>query len=295
VHLVRSLFYLTFFLFFSTKGKAQQDPFLSASDALMSLKSKRLQKNTQLKATGRQLTWEQFLSIKPDQIQAFDAGFTADSISWVFTVDDHTIALSFPNDIALVLGLDRAALQEKLLEQFRKEGARHQFTAEKSAIKPDSLCDTIWIKSNTRYGFLNGLQALTPRDSLPVCCMRYPVASAVSAINDTADCDGLFPVVLVHNRYGNKRDTVLTTLPDLMRISEATRWTKWFTRDSEGLLVLLQHPYLGFDHMLYLKPEVQNGSSYWHAELHAYIPSHNVRNLYGTHKQKKGAERFVIK
>ena len=121
------------------------------------------------------------------------------------------------------------------------------------------------------------------------------MASAVSAINDTSQCDGLFPMVLVHNRYGNKRDSVLCTLPDLIRITGALTWPKWFARDAESLLVMLQHPYLGFDHMLHLKLKVLNGSSYWNAELHAYIPSHNIRNLYGTHNQKKRAERFVIK
>jgi hypothetical protein len=291
VRLIRSLFHVSLILFFSAEGKAQQEPFLSSYDALLALKSQRLQKNTQLKSTGRQVSWEQLLKFKPEQISTFNAGFNTDSITWVFSVDDQMITLSFPNDIALILGYDRSELQEQLLEKFRKEGSRQLLTA----IKPDSLCDTLWIKTNSRYTFLNGLQALNPENSLPVCCLRYPTASAVTAINDTVNCDGLFPLVLVHNRYGNKRDTVLSTLPDLMRISGASAWVKWFARDSEGLLVLLQHPYLGFDHMLYLIHKEQNGVPYWLAELHAYIPSHNVRNLYGTYNQKKGAERFVIK
>lgn len=291
MRLVRSLFQLTLILFISAKGKAQQEPFLSSYDALMALKSTRLQKNAHLKTTGIKVSWDQVLIVKPDQIDAFSSGFTSDSITWEFTIAGEPIVVTFPNDISLVLGVDRSELQEQLLERFRHESNQHQL----SGAKPDSLCDTLWVKTNSRYAFLSGLEVINPGDSLPVCCLRFPMASAVSAINDTAQCDGLFPMVLVHNRYGNKRDSMLCTMTDFIRITGASTWSKWFARDAESLVVLLQHPYLGFDHMLYLQPEMQNGASYWNAELHAYIPSHNIRNLYGTHKQKKGAERFVIK
>ncbi len=291
MRLTSLLFFVTLSLFFSAKGKAQNEPFLSSSDALSALKSQRLQKNTLLKSNNRQVSWEQVLNLKPEQVVAFKAEFTADSITWEFALDLQTITVSFPNDIALLLGFDRSELQKQLLERFHENGNRHQI----AVLQTDSLCDTLWIKSNSRYAFLNGLQVLNPSDSLPVCCLRFPMASAVSSINDTALCDGLFPLVLVHNRYGNKRDTVLTTIPDLIRICGATTWEKWFARDAESLVVLLQHPYLGFDHMLFLKPEARLETTVWLAELHAYIPSHNVRNLYGTHNQKKGAERFVIK
>ncbi|MFN5370892.1 MAG: hypothetical protein ACK5B6_05445 [Bacteroidia bacterium] len=291
MRLIRSLFQLTLILLFSAKGKAQQEPFLSSYDALLAIKSQRLQKNAHLTTAGRKVSWDQIRIIQPDQIDAFNASFTADSITWEFTIADENLAITFPNDISLVLGVDRSELQEQLLERFRHESNQHQL----SGAKPDSLCDTLWVKTNSRYAFLSGLEVINPGDSLPVCCLRFPMASAVSAINDTAQCDGLFPMVLVHNRYGNKRDSMLCTMTDFIRITGASTWSKWFARDAESLVVLLQHPYLGFDHMLYLKPEMQNGAAHWNAELHAYIPSHNINNLYGTHNQKKGAERFIIK
>jgi hypothetical protein len=292
VRLIRSLFQLTLVLFISAEGKAQQEPFLSSYDALLALKSQRLQKNAHLKTSGRKVSWDQILVIQPDQIDAFNASFTEDSITWEFTIADENLAITFPNDISLVLGVDRSELQEQLLDRFRNISNRQELA---TVTSPDSLCDTLWIKTSARYAFLSGMEVINTRDSLPVCCAQFPMASAVSAINDTANCNGLFPMVLVHNRYGNKRDSVLCTMPDFMRITGASTWSKWFARDAESLVVLLQHPYLGFDHMLYFKPEMQNGAAHWNAELHAYIPSHNISNLYGSHNQKKGAERFIIK
>jgi hypothetical protein len=121
------------------------------------------------------------------------------------------------------------------------------------------------------------------------------VASAINSINDTANCNGLYPVSLIFNRYGYKRDTVQTNIASIMRITGAVDWEKWFAVEDEEVTVMLQHPYFAFDHMLFLKLQSADGAGRWIGEMHSFIPSHNLVDLYGKFVQKEGAEQFEIK
>ena len=152
------------------KGKAQQEPFLSSYDALMALKSSRLQKNAHLKTTGVKDTWDQILNLKPEQIDAFNAEFTSDSINWQFVIAGQSIVVTFPNDISLVLGADRSELQEHLLERFCETVNKHPVISQ----KPDWLCDTLWVKTNSRYAFTRfALRYIVGKDKLALCIFEW--------------------------------------------------------------------------------------------------------------------------
>jgi len=155
--------------------------------------------------------------------------------------------------------------------------------------------DTFWLLDGIQYNVLRGISVLKKLDSTALCRSNLPIESALNSLNDTLACNGIYPVHLVMHQYGNKRDTIGTSIPALIKATGAYAWPKWYGIDENGLIALLQHPYWGFTHMLYLRLRTQNGSTFWMGDLHTYIDTHNIADLYGNYKQKKGAERLIIK
>ncbi len=80
-----------------------------------------------------------------------------------------------------------------------------------------------------------------------------------------------------------------------MRTLGVSGWRKWYAVENQELTVMLEHPYFAFDHMLFLKMQDGVEKKYWLGEMHSFIPSHNLGDLYGKYSKKEGAERFEIK
>lgn len=283
------LLLLSLSLLIST-GKAQNGPFLFDEQLLSALQDQRLRANAQLLSAGNPITWKEFELVSSDAIDSLQAQFFADSIHWQFTISGIPFTVRVPNDISLLLGADRGELQDFLLEQL---GAS---SLPLHALNVDTVpIDTVWRRNGLRFEVLQHISISDSLDSTSVCHSSYPVASAISAINDTLSCNGLYPVKLVFNRYGYRRDTVATDITSIMRITGAVAWEKWFAVEGEELTVMLQHPYFAFDHMLFLRKQEVGSERYWLGEMHSFIPSHNLGDLYGKYTQKEGAERFEIK
>ena len=271
-------------------GKAQNAPFLFDGQLRYALGDERLRANAVLKRKGIIAVWNEFDSVETDSLKDIRALFNADSIHWSFIKGGIPFSVSIPNDISLLFGGDRAQLQDFLLERL-EDGYRPSEASGVDTIK----VDTLWQKSGLRYEVLQHIAVLDSLDSLAVCHTSYPMASAINSFNDTASCNGLYPVRLIFNRYGYKRDTVDTDIASIMGITGATFWEKWFAVEAEEITVMLQHPYFAFDHMLFLKLQDGVGKKYWSGEMHSFIPSYNLGDLYGKLSEKEGAERFEIK
>ena len=176
------------------------------------------------------------------------------------------------------------------MERLNNESRRPEFQ-----ITDTTSVDTLWQRSASRYEVLQHISVIDSLDSTLVCHSSFPIASAINSINDTLTCNGLYPVKLIFNRYGFKRDSVDTDITSIIRITGASDWQKWFAVEGEEVTVMLQHPYFAFDHMLFLKMQDGVEKKYWLGEMHSFIPSHNLGDLYGKYSEKDGAERFEIK
>jgi hypothetical protein len=271
-------------------GKAQNEPFLFDDQLLHTLEYQRLRSNAVVKISGDQVLWQEFDHYSSKSLDSLKVKFNSDSIYWSFVRENVRFEVKVPNDISLLLDGDRGQLQDRLFESLAADSsARFNFRAD------TTMCDTLWQLRDQRYELLRSISVIDKCDSLPVCNLSTPIASAINSINNTADCDGLFPVMLVFNRYGFKRDTLITDIASIVRVTGVSDWKKWFATEESELTVMFQHPYFAFDHMLFLKPYEFNNVSHWLGEMHSFIPTHNLGELYGKYVNKEGAERFEIK
>lgn len=278
------------FLLQPLKLKAQIEPFLFDEQLGYALEDERLRSNSVLLSSGSAVSWQDFDSVISNSIDSLRAQFNADSIHWNFIKDSIPFQVSIPNDISLLMGGDRGQLQDFLLERLINDSRVAEIAGSDTTI-----IDALWQRSATRYEVLQHISVIDSLDSIPVCHSLYPVASAINSINDTLSCDGLYPVKLIFNRYGFERDSVNTDITSLMKITGASGWQKWFAIEDEEITVMLQHPYFAFDHMLFLRMQDDGAKNYWLGEMHSFIPSHNLGDLYSKYSEKEGAERFEIK
>lgn len=278
------------FIFQSSKLKAQTEPFLFEDQLIYTLENERLRSNAVIVSAGKAFSWQQFDDNSYSSFDSLQVEFNADSIHWSFVIDSTPFKVSMPNEISLLMGGDRGQLQDFLLERLINESSHNEFQ-----ITDTTLVDTLWHRSALRYEVLQHIYVSDSLDSTLVCNSSFPIASAINSINDSKECNGLYLVSLIFNRYGYKRDTVQTNIASIMRITGAVDWEKWFAVEGKEITVMLQHPYFAFDHMLFLKLQDGAEKNYWSGEMHSFIPAHNLGELYGKYSKKEGAERFEIK
>jgi hypothetical protein len=279
-----------FLLEVTSKVKAQSEPSpfaLTLSDLLV---NERLVQNATLRSGDGRLQWSALRSDISWHEADMTVRFDKDSVHWNFKSPTGEASVSFPNDITLLMGHDRDMLQKLLVKQLES----HEATAGKRtlAATPDSVA---WQSTGDRYAVLTQLRLLDLNDSSLVCHPKWELGSLVNAITDPSACDGLYPMRLVMHRYGFARDTVNTDIPALLSATGAADWPKWAAIEDDEAVVMFSHPFLGFEHMLALRPSDIAGQRYWMADMYAFIPSHNVLDLFKKYEQKEGAERFRIK
>lgn len=279
-----------FFLIGWSKVKAQQEPSPFALTLSDLLNNERLIQNATFRSGDGMLQWNTFRSDSSWKKADMTVRFEKDSVHWRFESSVGEAFVSFPNDITLLLGHDRDMLQKLLVAQLEDS----EINVGKTALpeRPDTVA---WHSSGDRYGLLSQLTLLDGMDSSMVCDPEWELGSVLNAISDPSACDGLYPVRLVVHRYGFVRDSMDTDVSALLAATGATDWPKWVAIDNEEAVVMLSHPFLGFEHMLALRATEFLGRRCWMADIYAFIPSHNVLDLFRKHEQKEGAERFRIK
>ena len=98
---------------------------------------------------------------------------------------------------------------------------------------------------------------------------------------------------LVTHDYGYKTDTLQCTIPGIIRATDSGDWEKWSAFSGDTLLVLLAHPFIGFDHMIQIYPQPKTQQLLAH--FHSYIPRHNVGNRFARYKAKSSQFPIEIK
>jgi len=278
------------FVLIAQYGFSQSDLFPSPQKLLSSIENDRFRSNALCLRNGKKTTWDKLELLSPSSIDSFFVVFSTDSVFWNFRSAKVEYTVCFPNDFGLLKGLDRPELQAEFADSIK---CHAHFSAMPQI--DTAAIDTFWLLHGIQYNTLRGISVLKKSDSTAICRSDMPIESALNSLNDTLTCNGIYNLRLVLHQYGNKRDTLSTGLPGFIKATGAYAWPKWYGIDENGIIALLQHPYWGFTHMLYLRLITQNGEKFWLGDLHTYIPTHNIANLYGSYKQKKGAERLIIK
>lgn len=219
--------------------------------------------------------------------------FSTDSVRLNTNIDGITYAISAPNDIGLLLNSDKIELVNGLINEVKSQKPNLKNTYEYSS--QNFISDTIQVKSDSKNELLFQVKILNALDSLPICAMQYPQASVINAFRDTLSCDGIYPLKMVFHEYGQKRDTLDTTVSAFIKSSGTSEWICWTIIENDNLVILLEHPVLRFNHMLYITPMISNQLKYWLVDIHSYIPSYNVADIYSTFSQNNNAETIEIK
>ncbi len=285
-----SLFGLSFIFVDSLTAQELQ---FSSEFMLKATANSRLKANATIKGTGPKKGWDILSGVKNSDIDSVTSVFASDSVTWYFFFRTGTsLGVSFPNDVTLICGKDRGELQAMLLDNLKKGSHKREKSAAYSpCYRDDSLLhkteELLTAEKITSISFL--------ADSTAICDVARPYESLLSSLNDSNTCKGLFPVVLHVSGYGQKKDTLMISLCNFISALGNTNWDIEYARDKNGLLILFQHPFMGFYHMVSFTLKDTSTSKYWQAQLHSYIPSYNLTNLYGTHRTKGRAEKFVIK
>ncbi|MFM7194468.1 MAG: hypothetical protein ACKOYP_06750 [Bacteroidota bacterium] len=250
--------------------------------------SERFRTNSRLMINGILAPSTAWQSLMVPENPAVRLTFLKDSV-FIETADaaGNRLAVSFPNDITLLTNADRKDLQDRLLVRLKDHPGR--LSAATHTVNP------VWIntaRSGTRFGLLSAMTFTDSATMKPVCHPGFSTYSLINALSDTLSCDGLFPVRLVLHRYANKTDTLNTTVSGLLRATGASGWSKWSGVEANELTVLLQHPFVGYEHLLFFRKEKNHDR--WLADLYPFIPTHNLTGLFTAYSSKSRQELFKI-
>ncbi len=258
---------------------AQIEPSLFHSSMSRAVKSERFQANAILKLNNKEIAWSKLPDAANWQTDNVNITYSSDSVNWQMPLNGNTYAISFPNDVSIFYGLDRKELQEKLLPLLS--------TNRTIAAKSDSLhfsTDKLIVDSSgLLYGLLRQNTYKNPIDSSLICNSHLPFESLVNAFKDTLSCNGLFPLKIVYHRYGYKQDTVKTDIPSLLKTLGAIGWPVWNLKENKQIALLIQHPFWGFDHVLFLHLE----NDLWLGDFYSFVPNHNLLNMFKNYDSNK--------
>jgi len=274
----RFLFSIIIILSIEYSGMAQTEPSLFHSSMSRVVKSERFQANAILKLNNKEVAWSKLPDAANWQTDNVTITFTSNSVNWEMPLNGNIYSISFPNDVSVFYGLDRKEMQDKLLPILNSD---RTIVTKSDSIKfsiDKLLADSIGL----RYGLLRQNTYKNPLDSKLVCNSLYPFESLVNAFKDTLSCNGLYPLKMVYHRYGYKQDTVKTDVPSLMKTLGAVGWSVWNLKENNEIALLIQHPFWGFDHVLFLRLE----NEIWMGDFYSFVSNYNLLNMYKSYDVK---------
>ena len=71
----------------------------------------------------------------------------------------------------------------------------------------------------------------------------------------------------------------------------AVGWPVWNLKENNEVALLIQHPFWGFDHVLFLHLE----NDIWLGDFYSFVPNHNLLNMFKNYDSNKiGPHKFKI-
>lgn len=288
---VKAWIVLGFVLFFSCTmlGHAQSTQNSLISQLLIpSLTSERFLANTRIKRNGLVVNP---LSVKEKtnwNEENFEIIFENDSIKWnLIDSEKHKFQVIFPNDYSLYFGKDKKALQDELAANFRKLPK----SIEKSGIQTNNDI----VKPNiqqTKYGiFFN--QYFTNQLNEPIYSQNLVAETLVNLFTLENQPQFFTPLTVKFHKYGNVVEQFEIYPKSLLQIlTQNAGYTSWSSLEEDFLIVLFEHPFLSFHHMLYVNK--QKGGLPITADLYSYIPNSNIQELYGEFRISKDRMKVLL-
>lgn len=242
--------------------------------------------------------WQNLLSI-PDTAQFSlnrqdNKGYFA-----IWTVNADTILeMAFPISYELLLGIKKIEIERMLLSEVKSSHPRAtdmDLEAIDSIVYRTNPIQYYEIKSlnNCRYYLLdsNKVEHL-------LFSQQYPVYSACNLFEQESDYDAI--LMVDQAVYGFNTINYSFTLREWLWYCDENNMTVYCGLENETetayvLLVLAECKDLAFNHILSVavpKDFITNKNAIFAVKMNAFVPTHNVKNLYDTNYKKSTAKEY---
>lgn len=242
-------------------------------------------------STAREITAEMKFEVKTVDKKYYE-------VSWSDSEGRVLLALAFPAQYELLLGKPKVELEKelKLMLAACQGYTPNQYLATDLSMQEDGCLAT----SSTSHYYIESLNTAVyynvseSGDTIPIFSTDDKWHSAANLFHGCIENISEYMLHIEQNLYGFKKVQYTITLQQWLAYCQMMQLNTYFAIEEEredGLKALLiaESPELGFNHMLSLIiPDdfVTNCKSILKATLNAYIPTHNVKDLYQEYVQK---------
>jgi len=256
---------------------------LIQENLIPSLSSERFLSNTKVKKNG--------IDIQPIILKdknnwdekRFSIEIKKDSIKWsLVDAVGETFQILYPNEYSLYLGKDKKTLQEELIEKI-KSSTPPSLMADSAYNSP---IDSVITKTiETKYGILKN-QFFENQLGQRISSDQFIPESFVNSLMFPNESTFLTAFSLTFHKYGNQSEELYVNFNSLRAgLPQYESWSIWSVIQRDYLLVLFEHPFLNFHHMLILKDIIRGNEL--KGDFYSFIPNSNFEELFASYKSNK--------
>jgi hypothetical protein len=268
---------ICFCLFFQVGHSQSNEKNLILENLIPSLSSDRFLANTEAKKNGRTIPAESLKDKRNWDQNQFSIEIKKDSIRWkISDLEGENFYISYPNDYSLFYGKDKKVLQDELIEGL-KTNQLPQEGAPLMGLTLDSLALLILQKTPTQESNSDvdsDEKEKFVADSL-LNFFKFPNEQHLPIVFN-----------LSFHKYGNSaEDFVVDQKKFLNAILQNETWEIWGASKDDFVMLLFEHPYLNFQHMLALNLDFERGII--NGNFYSFIPNTNFVELSSNYKDKE--------
>jgi hypothetical protein len=250
---------------------------LVQENLIPSLSSDRFLANTTVKKNGRTIPAESLKEKSNWDQKQFSIEVKKDSIRWkISDLEGEDFFISYPNDYSLFYGKDKKVLEDELIERL----IPYQSPQEDRSLMGltlDSLAILILQKTPNQES--NSVVDSNEKEKL--------IADSLLNLFKFPNEQHL-PIVfnLSFHKYGNSaEDFVVDQKKFLSAILQNETWEIWGASKDDFVMLLFEHPFLNFQHMLALNLDFERGII--NGNFYSFIPNTNFVELSSSFKEKE--------
>ena len=212
-------------------------------------------------------------------------------ISWRDSSNSIFIDIVFPISFELFTGKAKYELERTFINELLKE---RKFNLTKGKSQLIQAGDGCFMTSPSNFYYIESLINTTyfsiteKGDTIPTYNEMDKLHSAANLFHGIINQSSNYVIYFEQNLYGFEKIQYQVTLEQWLAYCQAYMLNVYFAieevrDDSMQALIIAQSPDLGFVHMLSIvipNNFITNKSTIFKASLNAYIPTHNIKELY---------------
>lgn len=242
-------------------------------------------------STARDITTDMRFELKAIENKYYEA-------SWSDSSDKTMLSLAFPMQYELLLGKPKVEIEKEFNSLL--SACQGYTPIDISTIGLSPQADGSLMTAAVSNYYIESLNSASyyrvseSGDTIPIFSANEKWHSAANLFHGCIEDISNYTLYIEQHLYGFKKMQYTVTLQQWIAYCQAMKLNTYFAVEEEredGLKALLiaESPELGFNHMVSLTIPtnfVSNKQAVFKATLNAYIPTHNVKDLYQEYVQK---------